>query len=332
MKSRKEILIETLHGSIDNLKNLPSAMEDIDIYDETGHVDTEFFTEALVCVNEFMAASNMIVQSLSSLLAPDVVGSDRKHRIDTGSKWSVEEILQHCKLENNVMKLPEVQLSKKSYAEAKKWIEEAGGSWQGGKVQGFVFPFNPQRVFAILNAGKRCNLKQEYQFFATPADLCDWLVSLSGGICPDDRVLEPSAGQGNIVKAVHRVSPESVVDCYELMPENVEILSKLPNVNIKGGDFTRNSGERYSKIIANPPFSKNQDVRHVRMMYELLVPGGVVVSVMSKHWTLSTENICLNFRDWIKEIGAQVHDVAGGAFKESGTEIPTCVIVIKKAV
>jgi hypothetical protein len=54
-----------------------------------------------------------------------------------------------------VLKLPLVQFNKKSYAEAKKWIEEAGGSWQGGKVQGFTFPFNADRVFSILHEGKR---------------------------------------------------------------------------------------------------------------------------------------------------------------------------------
>ena len=76
----------------------------------------------------------------------------------------------------------------------KRWIEEAGGSWQGGKIQGFTFPFNPERVFSILKEGKRCNLQQDYQFFETPDDVADWLVMLAGGIHEDDTVLEPSAG------------------------------------------------------------------------------------------------------------------------------------------
>lgn len=53
---------------------------------------------------------------------------DRKaKKADNGSKWNVEEILRHCTLEDNVLKLPSVQFNKKSYLEAKKWIEEAGG-------------------------------------------------------------------------------------------------------------------------------------------------------------------------------------------------------------
>lgn len=88
----------------------------------------------------------------------------KEKQADEGKEWNVEEILKHCTLEDNVLKLPAVQFNRKSYAEAKKWIEEAGGSWQGGKMQGFTFPFNPKRVFSILKEGKRCNLQQEYQF------------------------------------------------------------------------------------------------------------------------------------------------------------------------
>lgn len=147
-----------------------------------------------------------------------------------------------------------MQFNKKFYAEAKKWIEEAGGSWQGGKIQGFTFPFNPERVFSVLKEGKRCNLQQDYQFFETPADVADWLVMLAGGIHEDDTVLEPSAGRGALIKAIHRACPSVVVKCYELMPENREFLHTLDNVILLDEDFTKDSVGSYTKIIANPPF------------------------------------------------------------------------------
>lgn len=71
MTNKKEILIETLHGSVAQLNELSSMTEGIDIYDATGHVDTKFLMEALSCVNAFMDASNTVVQKISSLLAPD---------------------------------------------------------------------------------------------------------------------------------------------------------------------------------------------------------------------------------------------------------------------
>lgn len=256
---------------------------------------------------------------------------DRKaKKADNGSKWNVEEILRHCTLEDNVLKLPSVQFNKKSYLEAKKWIEEAGGTWTGGKVQGFTFPFDATRVFSVLHEGKRCNLKQDYQFFETPKDVADWLVMIAGGIEETDTVLEPSAGRGALVKAIHRSCPSVMVDCYELMPENKQFLSSMENTNIIGDDFTKGDNKKYTKIIANPPFSGNQDIKHVRMMFDLLENGGTLASITSAHWEFASETVCIDFRQWLKDLNANVYVINDGEFKESGTSIETRAIVIKK--
>lgn len=329
MTNKKETLIAQLRGSVAQLKDITTAVDGIDIYTETGHVDTDFLMDALICVNEFMTASNLVVNTISSLLAPNVV-EEKEKKDDSGSKWSVEEILMHCTLENNVLKLPQVQFNKKSYAEAKKWIEEAGGSWQGGKVQGFTFPFNADRVFSILHEGKRCNLQQDFQFFATPPEVADWLVMLAGGIHEDEKVLEPSAGTGAIIDAIHRSCNDVIVDCFELMPENKELLSMKKNIQILGDDFTKCDVAQYDKIIANPPFSKNQDIKHVKRMYEHLKEGGTVAAIMSCHWKIASEKECADFREWLKDVHAKVCDIEEGSFKQSGTGIKTTAVIIQK--
>lgn len=233
-------------------------------------------------------------------------------------------------LENGLLKLPNVQFNKKLYAEAKKWIEEAGGSWQGGKIQGFTFPFNPERVFSILKEGKRCNLQQEYQFFETPAEVADWLVMLAGGIYENDTVLEPSAGRGALIKAIHRACPSVTVECYELMPENREFLHSLDNVILLDEDFTKDSVGSYTKIIANPPFSNNQDIEHVRIMYERLEAGGTLAAITSPHWKFASEKKCVDFRQWLEDVRGEVFEIGAGEFKESGTSISTMAVVINK--
>lgn len=278
-----------------------------------------------------MNASNLVVNTITDLLGP--CGLPDKHtskKSDEGSKWSVEEILKHCTLEDNVLKLPKVQFNKKSYAEAKKWIEEAGGSWAGGKVQGFTFPFNADRVFSILHEGERCNLQQDYQYFATPAAVADWLVSLAGGLSATDKVLEPSAGTGAIIDAILRNCPECKVDCFELMPENRELLSRKGGIRILGDDFTKSDATGYTRIIANPPFSRNQDVDHVMEMYRRLAPGGVIAAIMSQHWRFANEKKCSDFREFLTSTGADIHEIAAGEFMESGTNIATVAVVITK--
>lgn len=328
--NKKEILIKALRGSVAQLNELSTMTEGIDVYNATGHVDTEFLIEALSCVNTFMDASNTVVQKISSLLAPDAPTDEKKKQADEGKKWNVEDILKHCTLKDSVLKLPKVQFNKKSYAEAKKWIEEAGGSWQSGKIQGFTFPFNPERVFSILKEGKRCNLQQEYQFFQTPAEVADWLVMLAGGINEADTVLEPSAGRGALIKAIHRACPSVTVECYELMPENREFLYSLDNVIILDEDFTKDSVGSYTKIIANPPFSGNQDIEHVRIMYKLLEKGGTLAAITSSHWKIASEKKCVDFRNWLEEVHGEVFEIGAGEFKESGTSISTMAVVIRK--
>lgn len=328
--NKKEILIKALRGSVAQLNELSTMTEGIDVYNATGHVDTEFLIEALSCVKSFMDASNTVVQKISSLLAPDAPTDEKKKQADEGKKWNVEDILKHCTLEDGVLKLPKVQFNKKSYAEAKKWIEEAGGSWQSGKIQGFTFPFNPERVFSILKEGKRCNLQQEYQFFETPAEVADWLVMLAGGIHENDTVLEPSAGRGALIKAIHRACPSVTVECYELMPENREFLHSLDNVIILDEDFTKDSVGSYTKIIANPPFSGNQDIEHVRIMYKLLEKGGTLAAITSSHWKIASEKKCVDFRNWLEEVHGEVFEIGAGEFKESGTSISTMAVVIRK--
>ena len=305
-------------------------MDGLTVMDETDHVDNDFLMEVLICVNAFMDASNKVISKVSSLLASDVPMDKKGRQSDEGKKWSVEEILKHCTLENNILKLPQVQFNKKSYADAKKWIEEAGGSWQGGKVQGFTFPFNAERVFSILKEGRRCNLQQEYQFFETPDSVADWLIMLAGGIHEDDTVLEPSAGRGALIKAIHRACPSVMVECYELMPENREFLHSLGNVILLGEDFAKDSVGSYSKIIANPPFANNQDIDHVRLMYDRLEEGGTLAAITSPHWKFASEKKCDVFRRWIDEVHGQVFEIGAGEFKESGTSISTMAIVIKK--
>lgn len=330
MMNNKETLIKTLRGSVAQLNELSNMTEGIDVYDAAGYVDTEFLMEALSCVNTFMNASNMVITKISSLLAPDAPVDEKMKQIDEGKKWNVEEILKHCTLENSILKLPQVQFNKKSYAEAKKWIEEAGGSWQGGRIQGFTFPFNPERVFSILKEGKRCDLQKDYQFFETPADVADWLVMLAGGIHEDDIVLEPSAGRGALIKAIHRSCPSVVVECYELMPENREFLHTLDNVILLDDDFTKDSVGRYTKIIANPPFSGNQDIEHVRLMYERLEDGGTLAAITGPHWKIGTEKKCVEFRTWLDSVSGKTYGIGAGEFKESGTTIATVAVVIKK--
>jgi len=73
-----------------------------------------------------------------------------------------------------------------------------------------------------------------------------------------------------------------------------------------------------------------QDIDHVRHMYDLLAEGGVLVSIMSPGWKCGNTRKRKEFREWRKEVDAEVFDVPAGAFKASGTNVSTCIVRIRK--
>ncbi|MCR4826221.1 MAG: methyltransferase [Bacteroidales bacterium] len=328
MTNNKRVLIERLNGSIELFRSLPEDILKEDIYAETGHVDSEFMYSIVKFTAEYETLLSRVMQALTHLLGCDDVDEKKKTEDKPGAKWSVEQILQNCTFSDNMLFPPKVRLNKKSYSEAKKWIEEGGGKWNTQK-QGFTFDFDAGRVCGILMQGKRCNLAQEFQYFATPDTVADRVCAKFSSLSSDMTILEPSAGRGSLVRAIRRRCPDAMVDCYELMPENKEFLIKEEGVVLKGDNFEE-CKDSYQRIIANPPFNKNQDIKHVLRMYDLLEPGGEMSVVMSRHWQIAHEKTCTDFRTWLASVDAVVEDIDEGEFKESGTSIATALVYIKK--
>jgi len=241
-----------------------------------------------------------------------------------------EQVLQKCTVEGNIVKLPPEQLERKLYQEVAKSLELIGGKWKGGKVFGFVFVTDPTDLLYEIANGEKRNLKKEFQFFATPRGLAKEMV-IRANINADLRILEPSAGQGAIVNEILKAEPGLLVHCYELMDVNRLFLSKINDCIILGNDFLNIAYyAKFDRIIANPPFSGNQDIDHIKKMYDVCDKGGRIVTIASKHWQFSNNKKETEFREWLHKIGATIEELEPGTFKESGTNISAVLIVIDK--
>lgn len=239
------------------------------------------------------------------------------------------DVLKQCTiLDRKIVRLPAVQLDRTLYQQVAKRLQGIGGKWKGRPINGFIFGHDPTDLLADLQRGKVRNLKKEFQIFETPDHIAKQIVDLAA-IEEHHRVLEPSAGRGAIIKHIPQCAELSV---YELLPENRNVLFDLDrDITWGGADFLNAAAEpKYHRIVANPPFSKNQDIDHIRKMYELLEPGGRLVSMASTHWEISTNKKELAFNDWLGEVWADTYHLKGGEFKESGTNVPTVIVVIEK--
>ena len=239
-----------------------------------------------------------------------------------------EEVLQNCTINDLIVKLPEGQLDRKLYQEVAKSLILIGGKWKGGKTMGFVFKQDPTELLASVNNGEKRNLKKEFQFFATPDSLSDELVRLAL-IEENGSVAEFQAGQGAIIEAILRKHPNKEIFIMEMMNVNCIVL-KQKGFNPVQADYLEYKGGKFDRIIANPPFSKNQDIDHVMKMYSDLKPNGRLVSITSKHWKLSKNKKETEFREWLDKLEADVIEIEEGSFKENGTTVGGYILVIDK--
>lgn len=225
-------------------------------------------------------------------------------------------------------------LDRKVYTKLKKKLESVGLRWNRHK-KGFVGPNAETALASIKSAGAQGeDLKKKYQFFETPPAVVDMLMEevwASGKkFTPLSRVLEPSAGRGAIVRELGNHFGE--IWACEIWDLNRDYLRNFGDVNLIEHDFMELHEENeFDLIVANPPFRRNQDIDHIRKMYRHLKPDGLLVALSSMHWTFGKEKKCVEFRDWLKEVQAGTENLDAGLFSSSGTEIATCMIIIRKA-
>lgn len=193
-------------------------------------------------------------------------------------------------------------------------------------------------------------------FFPTPKPVIDRMIE-QADIRPGMSVLEPSAGKGDIVEGiVQRFRPKPMespgsqshpqITAIEASPDLANIVSQKAgiwrsgsdagvHVNVENADFLR-TDEKYDRIVMNPPFEKGQDIEHVRHAYDLLKPGGKLVSVMSEGPFFRNDAKAAAFREWLEEVGGGSEQLPAGsftgkdAFRQTGTA--TRLVTIDKAV
>lgn len=219
-----------------------------------------------------------------------------------------------------------------NYAAVKKALLTAGGVY---KRSGFEFKEDAATIQSRLCGGEVINDVKKFQYYPTPKELAMRMVQ-QAGIESHHRVLEPQAGQGHIVDCLPEIRDLVLV---ELMPENYQVLTRkymsgdytTNTISIINEDFLKyNPDEGFDRIIANPPFTKNQDIDHVLHMYDLLNPDGRIVSLMSPSWIHGSQKKQVAFREWFDEVNGRMEEIPEGTFKQSGTNVRTILIDIYK--
>lgn len=157
------------------------------------------------------------------------------------------------------------------------------------------------------------------------------------------RMLEPSAGQGALIRAVVAVRPDLDVTAVEPVDERA---AQLEQIEQAAGLVYHGTFEDYEKyhhqtwikpydlIVMNPPYSMpkrpNVWIEHVKLAWSLLADGGRLVAIVP---CSSTGELNAKALPLLKTMGAGVvvEQLPDGSFTASGTGVSTCVIAATRS-
>ncbi len=169
------------------------------------------------------------------------------------------------------------------------------------------------------------------ELFVTPPELAERMVN-EADIKPGNRVLEPSAGTGNLITAIYRNNNTNniTVQAVEINQGLADTMAKrFPTAKIYHGDFLELNGDLglFEKIIMNPPFSA--DIEHVLHAYEHLTNGGRLIAIMSEGVFFRQDKKATAFREFLDEHGTS-EKLPSDTFKTSGTMCNTRLVIIDR--
>lgn len=139
-------------------------------------------------------------------------------------------------------------------------------------------------------------------FFPTPGHIVERMIRLAD-LRVGQTVLEPSAGKGDIARAVLAAGVTAdLLQCVEL---NHGLGCHLIGLgfNVWRGDFLDYAPDHlFDRVVMNPPFERGADHLHVLHAFEFLKPGGRLVAVVSNTTGHQLEQWADDHAGWVANL------------------------------
>jgi hypothetical protein len=246
------------------------------------------------------------------------------HKLDD----DVKDVLARSSIAGSNLRLPE-DLERGHYVKVNKAIELLGGRWNRS-AKAHVFQQSGDDIKRLWNdaveTGAVIDKVKTFQFYETPRQVVIDMLEYMG-IGTNDTVLEPSAGHGAILDVIREQHPHTKLVAVELDADKCEILKGKGYEPVQG-DFLEHNAQ-YDCIVANPPFSKKQDVVHILHMYECLKPGGSLIAIAGWGVQTNSDKKTKALQALVAEHGNFV-GMANNSFKSEGTGVRTCFVLLRK--
>lgn len=128
----------------------------------------------------------------------------------------------------------------------------------------------------VISATNRGAERKPSDFYATPIEVIENL--LHNYNLPNGNILEPSAGNGNIVSAIKNMDKSRLVTALELREEEYNNLTQIADEVITQNYLEWDTNRKFDVIIGNPPYSLA--LEFVNKSLELLSDQGVLIFLL----------------------------------------------------
>jgi SAM-dependent methyltransferase len=168
------------------------------------------------------------------------------------------------------------------------------------------------------------------QLFPTPPETAEYMVDLAD-IQGGNRVLEPSAGSGNIIAAIRKAGFNGNIHldaieinydlCQSLKARGVDV-DRQDFLEVEpGGTYCPDAPDGWDRIIMNPPFQNGADIKHIKHALSLLKPGGKLVALCAGG---------PRQKEQLEPLADYWEPLPEGSFKAQGTNVSVCLMVAHK--
>lgn len=245
---------------------------------------------------------------------------------------NVLNILKGCVCAGNNLRVV-AKLARPDYVEVNKVLEAMGGKWNR-KEAAHVFADDAADLLAsAVMVGHVVNRVQTFQYFPTPDALADRLAN-AADVRSGHAVLEPSCGDGALLRAIYRRCSPARCVAVELDADRKVDCDK--SVEVVRCDFLtigrdEPAGQSFDRVVMNPPFSGGADCEHVAHAFTMLRQGGKLAAIMSPGFTFRAEAKYAAFRELLAANDGEQTDLPAGAFSAAGTEVRTVLVTITKS-
>ncbi len=176
-------------------------------------------------------------------------------------------------------------------------------------------------------------------FYPTPTSLAERIINAKVPYSKgSQRILEPSAGTGNLAYLVARAKAydgktvKHRVDAIEIQPKLAIALRESGKLErVITADFLTiepDPSALYDGVIMNPPFDNEADMIHVSHALKFLKPDGWLLAIMSAGTEFRETARAGAFRKLLDERKGWIYDLPAGSFSSVGTHVNTILVGI----